>query len=983
MLGSRASAEPGPWRTSRTPYLKEVMDALSAVHPARRVVFMKGAQVGAPLAIDTPIPTAEGWARMGSLIVGDTLFDERGMPCSVTGVSPVIIGRACYSITFDDGESVVCDGEHRWPVWDFTDGEKPVERVLHTREMVKWVRIGRGPRYRYAIDCCQPVDLPDQDLLIHPYVLGMWLGDGSSTMNHISVHEDDAEVAEHLQACGVEAQFRLPSWRKGRCANIVIDPTFRLVDDGATPASIQHRSRFTTRLRMLDVLDNKHIPAAYLRASRLQRLELIRGMMDSDGTITPDGKRCEFCNGDRRLVDGMLELLRSLGYKPTVYYAALRRRVIDGQDRTCLGYWRVSWTAYAEEPMFRLSRKVARMRSIAHGRPGKSRRRRIVSIEPTNSVPVRCIEVDSPNHLYLCGQGWIPTHNTESGNNWLGYIMHHVPAPALAVQPTVELAKRFSRQRIDPLLEETPALRERVAPARARDSGNTMLSKEFPGGILVLTGANSAVGLRSMTARFLFLDEVDAYPGDVAGEGDPIALAEARARTFGWRRKAFLVSTPTISGRSRIEREYLASDQRRFFVPCPACGEMQWLRFDRLLWEKGAPETARYHCSVCDQPMQEHDKTAMLSAGEWRPTAVGQDPHTVGFHISALYSPVGWLSWAQIARDWEAAQGKPEDIKTFKNTVLGETWQEQGEAPDWERLVERREDFALGVVPAGALVLTAGVDVQDDRIEADIWGWAEGNTSWLVDHLVIPGSPRGPEPWDALAGILARDWPSDGGGSMRVARLCVDTGGRDTAAVYGHLRRLRDPRIAPTKGVDGWNRAQPVHGPTWVDALVNGQKLRRGLKLWTVSVSTWKADLYRRLWLGRGDADEWPPGWVHLPRAIEVEWVKQLVAEQLRTSKDKRGFARQEWAKLRDRNEALDCAVLARAALWLLGADRYGERFWARLRNEVANAPLLASEIPSAGNVARPSPSSQPAPPPEAEAFRPRGWLGSRGGWLR
>jgi phage terminase large subunit GpA-like protein len=185
---------------------------------------------------------------------------------------------------------------------------------------------------------------------------------------------------------------------------------------------------------------------------------------------------------------------------------------------------------------------------------------------------------------------------TEAGNNWLGYVLHHVPAPVLAVQPTVELAKRFSRQRIDPLLEETPALRERVAPARARDSGNTMLSKEFPGGILVLTGANSAVGLRSMPARFLFLDEVDAYPGDIEGEGDPIALAEARARTFGWRRKAFLVSTPTIAGRSRIEREYAASDQRRFFLPCPQCSAMQWLKFERLIWEKGDPRSVRYHC---------------------------------------------------------------------------------------------------------------------------------------------------------------------------------------------------------------------------------------------------------------------------------------------------------------------------------------------------------------------------------------------------
>jgi phage terminase large subunit GpA-like protein len=570
------------------------------------------------------------------------------------------------------------------------------------------------------------------------------------------------------------------------------------------------------------------------------------------------------------------------------------------------------------------------------------------------------------------------TGGSEAGNNWLGYILHHVPAPILAVQPTVELAKRFSRQRIDPLLEETPALRERVAPARARDSGNTMLSKEFPGGILVLTGANSAVGLRSMPARFLFLDEVDAYPGDIEGEGDPIALAEARARTFGWRRKAFLVSTPTIAGRSRIEREYTASDQRRYFLPCPHCGAMQWLKFERLIWEKGDPRSVRYHCEDCDTPIEEYHKTAMLAAGEWRPTAAAENPHTIGFHISALYSPVGWLSWEQIARDWEAAQGKAEDLKTFRNTVLGETWQDRGEAPDWERLVERREDFRLGVVAQDALVLTAGVDVQDDRLECDIWAWAEGYASWLVDHIVIAGSPRDRAPWDALAELLARDWPRANGGAIRIAKACVDTGGRDTAAVYGHLRRLRDPRIAPTKGVDGWNRAQPVQGPTPVDALVDGRKLRRGLKLWTVSVSTWKVDLYRRLWLGRGEAAEFPPGWVHLPQGIEVEWVKQLVAEQLHQVKDRRGFVRQEWAKLRDRNEALDCAVLARAALWLLGADRYGERFWHRLREDIANAPVDVPQVEA--TAALPAPASSTEPPP---MMRRPSWLAPRGGWLR
>ena len=181
--------------------------------------------------------------------------------------------------------------------------------------------------------------------------------------------------------------------------------------------------------------------------------------------------------------------------------------------------------------------------------------------------------------------------------------------------------------------------------------------------------------------------------------------------------------------------------------------------------------------------------------------------------------------------------------------------------------------------------------------------------------------------------------------------------------------------------MEGWNRAQPVQGPTLVDALVNGQKLRRGLKLWTVSVSTWKADLYRRLWLGRGEAEDFPQGWVHLPQRIEVEWVKQLVAEQLRTVKDRRGFTRQEWAKLRERNEALDCAVLARAALWLLGADRYGERFWQRLREELADARAVVHQLPTAEKQASPASPRQMVLDPEAT--RPRTWLAPRMGWLR
>ena len=270
---------------------------------------------------------------------------------------------------------------------------------------------------------------------------------------------------------------------------------------------------------------------------------------------------------------------------------------------------------------------------------------------------------------------------TEAGNNWIGFVVHQAPGPMLAVQPTVELAKRNSRQRIDPLIDESAALRGLVRPARSRDAGNTMLSKEFAGGILIMTGANSAVGLRSIPARYIFLDEIDAYPASADEEGDPVTLAEVRSLTFAHRRKVLLISTPTVKGFSRIEREYEASDQRRYFVPCPHCGHRQWLEFERLRWEKGKPETARYHCAACETSIAEHHKTAMLAAGEWRATGTAADPSTIGFHLSALYSPVGWLSWEQIARSWEAAQGSDESIRAFKNTILGETWMETGEAP--------------------------------------------------------------------------------------------------------------------------------------------------------------------------------------------------------------------------------------------------------------------------------------------------------------
>ncbi|MGE0108158.1 MAG: phage terminase large subunit family protein [Bdellovibrionales bacterium] len=529
---------------------------------------------------------------------------------------------------------------------------------------------------------------------------------------------------------------------------------------------------------------------------------------------------------------------------------------------------------------------------------------------------------------------------TEFGNNWIGYIIHHAAGPTMMVNPTVEMARRSSQQRIDPMIEECPVLRARVAPARARDSGNTVLSKEFPGGILVMTGANSAVGLRSMPVRYLFLDEIDAYPASAGEEGDPVLLAEARTRTFAWRRKLFLCSTPTIKGFSRIESEYEASDQRKYYVPCPFCGHKQVLRFERLRWEKGRPETVAYHCEHCEGRIKEHHKTVMLAHGEWRASRQSNDPLTIGFHLSSLYSPYGWLSWERIARDWEAAQGKDEALKGFKNSVLGETWIESGEAPDWQILSDRCEPYRIGTIPADGLFLTAGADVQKDRIEIDIWAWGRGLESWLVEHIVIPGGPDDQAAWQTLTELLSKTWSHENGTRLPIAKLAIDAG-FEGPTVYAWTRRMGSMQVIAVRGSDKFNRASPVSGPTYVDANESGRKIRRGAKLWTVAVSTFKTETYRFLRLARPTKEElqegvvFPSGTIHLPEGIETEWIKQLTAEQLVTIKNKRGFSRVEWQKLRERNEALDCRVYARAAAWTLGIDRFSDGRWRKFEESV------------------------------------------------
>ena len=547
---------------------------------------------------------------------------------------------------------------------------------------------------------------------------------------------------------------------------------------------------------------------------------------------------------------------------------------------------------------------------------------------------------------------------TECGNNWIGYVIHQAPGPMMAVQPTVEMAKRNSKQRIDPLIEESEVLRTLVHDPRSRDSGNTVLAKEFPGGVLVMTGANSAVGLRSMAARYLFLDEIDGYPGDVDGEGDPINLALARTRTFA-RRKVFLVSTPKITGMSRIEKAYEESDRRQYWVPCPVCREQQVLKFPQIRWPKGGTDKAVYVCEHCGQEIQNHQKQWMLARCQWRANP-GQywDCRTAGFHLSSLYSPVGWFSWADAAKHFEQAQRDPSVLQVFVNTVLGETWTLLGEAPDWKKLYDRREQYKIGLVPRGGIFITAGADVQRDRIEVEVVAWGRGKESWSIDYRVFEGDTARREVWEQLTGLLDETFSTTNGLELPIIQMAVDSG-YATNEVYEWSRRQGN-RVLVVKGD---SRAPAILGAASpIDVGPLGVKLKRGVKVWPVNSGMAKEELYRWLRLERPTDEDLekgvphPPGYCHFPRYSE-EYFHQITAEQL-VARLVKGYRKLEWEKMRERNEALDCRVYARAAAARVGLDRFQEKHW-RVVADRMGVPLAPA----------PKPPQQPQPP---AAPRPR-----------
>ena len=652
--------------------------------------------------------------------------------------------------------------------------------------------------------------------------------------------------------------------------------------------------------------------------------------------------------------------------------------------------WVAGWTPDERLTVSQWADKHRRLGSKSSAEPGAWRTDRA----PYAREPMDSLSVYDPTEIVVMMWG-AQTGKTETGNNWIGYIAHHAPGPMMAVQPTVDMAKRLSKQRLADMIEQTPALRERIAESRSRDSGNTLLSKEFPGGVLILAGANSASGLRSMPARYLFLDECDAFPLDVDDEGDPVSLAIKRTTTFGRRRKVLITSTPTIKDVSRVEKEFERSDKRRFFVACPHCGHRQWLRWRgynddqndprakeyRLVWLDDAKTAAGYKCGGddCGAIIEEFHKTTMLLGGQWVPTAQG-DGKTKGYHLSSLYSPLGWKSWVEVLQEFEACAHDPAQLKVFVNTILAETWEDATTMRlDAEGLAARAGGYQLGTVPAGGLVLTAGIDLQRRNggyAQIVVRAFGEGEESWLVDRKLIHGDQNTPEFWAQVRDAIRQEYPHASGVKMRIYSTAIDSGdGEHTHQVYAFCRDMRHEHVLATKGVATTTvKGKPLLGaPTKQDINIRGKRVPRGVNLWPISGDTGKALIHGRLRM----ETEHGPGVVHWPMGLPDDYWKQLTSEKQQT-KLINGFPKRVWVKKdSDYNEDMDCEVLALAALEYVKTRYNRASFWQQM------AAILSKSLPTMVESAPDAAPVEPAGADPVGTAQPTGGRIALSGWRR
>lgn len=558
--------------------------------------------------------------------------------------------------------------------------------------------------------------------------------------------------------------------------------------------------------------------------------------------------------------------------------------------------------------------------------------------------------------------GW-----TKILNHAVGYFMHYDPCPIMIVQPTIGDAEGYSKDEIAPMLRDTDVLSGLVAESGRRDSGNTILHKQFPGGQLRMVGADSPRGFRRVSMRVVAFDEVDGYAATAGEEGDQLKLGIKRTDFF-WNRKILAGSTPTLDSTSRIKRRFEKGNMQYYHVPCPHCQHPQVLKFENMKWEKGRPHDAYFLCTnpaCCDpdtgevRPIEYRWQRWMVEeadrrnlAGDkrygWVPTNQDADPRHASFHIWAAYSYSPNATWGQLAAEWLDSHKNIEERKTYQNTVLGETYKGEGDAPDWKRLYDRRENYRRNLVPAGGVALFAGVDVQKDRIEVEIVAYGPRMESWSVDYRVFPGDTSqldgAKSPYARLDELLGEWFDHEHGGQLQVSMLAIDTG-YNTSVVYQWVSTKAVDRVF---GIDGQDHQTMIVGqPKKMQVNTKGKRAGRSVKKWPIGISVVKSELYG--WLKQEkptveSGDILPFGYCHFPEYGE-EYFRGITAEEI-VPRLVKGFRRYQWEKVYDRNEPLDCRVYARAMAYLAGVDRWDAAKWEQLAEAVKVAKADKQDKP-------------------------------------
>ena len=1000
----------GPWSADETPYMIEPMNMLAS-RQHESVCFVGPARTGKCLDVATPIPTPTGWTTMGELVAGDTVFGPDGLPTAVLAAHDVKHGLPCYEVAFSDGSTIVADSEHLWGVERYYDRApnwqyevSSTERILSEIYYAK-KKDGRF-RFRYRVRNTEAIELPHSDSLkIDPYLLGLWLGDGATTQSVIAAHAEDAPFYEYaFAAAGHKTRTKVD---KGDTVCIAIDIRERLtthcqrghcfaeVGQAKNKACMEclrqghHRRKygiempplsmfaesFSSRLHAVGVHGNKHIPVEYMRASKMQRLALLQGLMDTDGCFNKKAGNVEYVTVLPQLAADFCELARSLGFKP-----------IQKQKRTTWTYkgiknegeaFRITFPVDGKLNPFRLPRKADNV-VFAKVDVGY---RQITSIAPVESRPVRCIRVDNDSHLFLAGRGMVATHNTMGLlDGWLARNITCDPGDMLIVQMSQEKAREYSKTRVDRAIRNSPRLADLMS---TRGHDDNTHDKLFKHGMWVKIGWPSATQLSSSDYRYVALTDYDRMPDDIDEEGAAYALGLKRTTTFLSRGMCMVESSPgreytdpywepetphEAPPATGIIGIYNRSDRRRWYWQCPDCHEyfeaapglklFSTLPPENELMEMvrsaNLPDMAEHHarvvCPHCGSTIEQKHKPHLNRIETARWAADGQTVDRDGgvSGESTRSSIAGyWLGGvAATYQKWDslilrylqglrelALSGSDLSLKVTINTDQGAPYLPRHLIADKDSSAQDRvEDLERYMVPDEARFLIATADVQggaNGRFVCEVRAWGEDAKSWLVDRFAIWATERDgvtakvdpagyPEDWELLTKrLVLATYKTSSGKELRVLRTGVDTGGEDgvTHNAYAWLRSLRrvglSSRVMLLKGGSHQDERPMFKG----SAKLNNGKAMKDMPVWILNTNYFKdlvAASLRRKTPG--------PGYFHVPRWLPDTYFDELRAEV----RDTNG----KWRKIKPRNEALDLWVYSLAILESLGYGPKGRLSW-------------------------------------------------------